>query len=386
MPLRQAYFGLSAPIQSLTRTRVHFHYFGKNYTLSTLGKPSSELIAHLYHFVGFSPRKGARSSTERLTSSDDFSLSVTKKRSKSSSSSSSTSPSLLSARGGRRQVSSKSVCQPRTEKQPVIVRVDDQVSPRRSTSSTPVKVPTPDTEPLSDRSPLKTSRRLFSSSSSESDRATGRGHKSVESRAGQSLLSSPTVSDSFFASSQEPQTFLWESETIPVKVIYNRAGRLFEEHLKRQHIKPKSQRKTKDLESFVNQAEEELVYERLTFEYYQAKRRPFAHLPLAEKPDWYYHAFSKNFTGRRLKNLLYILNQIRKEKGDSTLDNYVEYYWYLNHKGHSLYLTELANHHNVTYDPSLYRERIIEQDQASAQKYSAAHYAVHPRFTSNLSI
>ena len=393
--LRQAYFGIQQTCTSSTRVKVRFVFQGKNYTLSTFGRPGRDLITHLYQFAYTNtPRKGARSSTERITSSEEFNLShLHKSRAKSSSSSSSSqSPSLVPQRRQNTSVHRTSA------NKPLLVRVDDQISPpRRSKSSTPVRTPTPDTEPIIEpitdryslRSRASTSvRRLFSTSSSGSEGNSGRGPQPAnQSRAGQSLLASQDESSpSCFGNSQENLPFLWDTETIPVKVIYNRAGRLYERHLHKQQLRPLAKRTTRDLESFVDKAEENLVAEQLALEYYQAKRRPFAHLAIVDKPDWYSHAFNRHYCAHKLSNLLYILNQSRKDKGDSTLDNFVEYYWYLNHKGHSLYLTQIANREPVAYDPSVYRQKIIEQDIAQAEQYQFEHFAVHPRRSSHLSI
>jgi hypothetical protein len=372
LPIETAYFGISGPVTNATHCKVRFHHFGKNYSLSTFGRPNRDLITSIFRFVRGVKGNGARSSTESIASSPRFNRTVQNKRSKSSSSSSSSSSSLLvPAASKHRSRLIKSVYGKGTERPPVIVRIDSL--PR---SSTPVRVSTPDTEPLADKSSPRscaslTARRLFSSSSNESDGNSGSGNQPVnQSRAGQSLSTTlENQSASLLGDSQRPRFTLWDTETIPVKVIYNRAARLYQEHLNEQLSKPKSKRNIKDLESFVDTAEEELVSEQLAFEYYQAKRLQYKNTPFLELPNFATYTFNPRTNTRYVSNLRSTLNKIRSVNGDSTLDNNLEYYWYLNHKGHSLYLSELANRLTVTYDPSVYRQRILEQDIEQATQF-----------------
>ena len=390
IPIHQAYFSIPR-VNSGTCVKVRFYHLGKSYSLSVFGKPDREIITLIYqHIQG--KRYGARSSTESIASSRELNRTkrskssssssspslvpaassyrlrqktVSTKRSKSSSSSSS--PSLVPAASSYRS-RKNSKCAFGIEQPPLLVRVDSL--PR---SSTPVRIPTPDTEPLSDksspRSRLSTpARRLFSSSSDDN---SGKGQQPVnQSRAGQSLSNTlENLSASLLGDSQESKFFLWDTETIPVKVIYTRAGQLYENHIKAEFSKPKTKRKFRDLESFTDQAEEDLVTERLAFEYYQAQRLGYSHLPLCDLPTWYSNAFIPKSNKLYLQRLRITLNTIRSLKLDSTLDNNVEFYWYLNHKGHSLYLSELANRKSVTYIPSIYRQRIIAQTIAEANEF-----------------
>jgi len=396
LTLRQAYFyNPRVPIH--TCCKVRFYHLGKSYSLSVFGKPDREIITLLYqHSQG--KRYGARSSTESIAKGRELNRKTSYRRSKSTSSSSSSSQAPAASSRKQRQSesarskrsrsttssSSSSLLVPSTsgyellktarkpfgpEKSPLVVRVDDL--PR---SSTPVRTSTPDTEPLSNRSSPRSrlstpARRLFSSSSSDDNSGIGRQPVNT-SRAGQSLTDTlENRSPSVLEDSQEARFFLWDTETIPVKIIYDRVGHLYERHIREEFKKPKAKRFIKNIESFTDSAEEQLVTERLAFEYYQAKRRPFSRTPLCEKPKWYYNAYNPTANTKSVSNLLSVVNQIRSANCDSNLDNFVEFYWYLNHKGHSLYLSELANQQAVTYSPSLYRERILAQEIELATKF-----------------
>jgi len=169
--------------------------------------------------------------------------------------------------------------------------------------------------------------------------------------------------------SVESDLYLWDSETIPVSVIYKRAGYLYERFVDKEYRKRPSRRSVRQLESFVDEAEEDLVRERLTVEYYSAKRLPFASVPVLETPNWYFNPFNYDLELLKLENLKTGVNQLRTSRGDATLDNYVEYYWDLNRRGHRYFLVEFRNKEVAGYTPSLYREKCLAEDIAAVREW-----------------
>jgi hypothetical protein len=139
---------------------------------------------------------------------------------------------------------------------------------------------------------------------------------------------------------------------------------LYEQFLSQQFRKRPSNRSVKHLESFLDSAEEDLTTERLSFEFHTAERIPFAETPVEQTPHWYFLPYNSDRDVARLTLLLSNINLIRLSEGESKLDNFVEYYWNLNHRGHIIFLEEFRNKEVPAYNPALYRQRIIAEDIA----------------------
>ena len=370
--LREARFLSPRAFSKRTRCYVNF-YLDKSYSLSCTGKPDQKLLSILYHFVDSDSRANPLASTDPVTSQDLASLNLSsrklirEKSSDESSSSPSPSPSLLTI-----------VKKGKTKGGPSVPKVKFESDISTATS---------DTEKLSDsiHSPPALTRALSSGSDSQSDcsaKSCGRGKakkaKPTSGRSSDSASSSPlpgtSTADPYLDRPHNPTVpVTWDTETVPVALISTRAKKLHQTHKKQQkHIHP-SYKVSKSVSEFLDQAEEELVCERLSLEYYSAERSPLTSAARGVKPAFYYRAYKQHREIKRLSGLIHSLNEIKLAGEESVIESGLDYYWDLNKRGFELFNEELQIDPETPYTPAVYREKIIISDICRVTEHKINH-------------
>ena len=371
VPLRQAPFCYPENHTPQTKTIVHFIHQKKSYRLTCSGRPGTGLISHLSEFVYAAGE--ARSSSESIWSyrrsgkSSDSSETVRRNAKSSSSSAGSRAASV-----GRKVY--KKVFQTFSQRSSPQVPAEGR---RESTPSTESISDSRLSEPIPSTSKGRFAQKQRSSSSRSTPCKSTSGAKGVSPAKRPREYLGQSHSLEYIKPSFEKQLYLWDTETIPVQVIYSRAGFLYQAHVQTELRKQAARRKFKPLDSFVDSAEEDLVRERLTLELYSAERIPTDSAPYGQNPYWLNAVYSFRREHRKLVKLLASVNEIRLTEDKPKLDSFVEYYWDLNRRGFASFSLDREWDETLVYAPSFYREKILAEDLAASirrdHQFSSAH-------------
>ena len=365
-----------------TKCQINF-YLDRSYSLVCRGKPNAKLISILYHFVELDSKAHPLASTSPLASQDLNNLVLSSGNSRSSASSSDSEsliqPKRLRSRHEKTGAGSPkpSTSKPRSSKSPSSDPKKSRAKVSGKGSFSKASSGCSDTELLTDPSfragPDK--RKPPVSSGSSSDGSTGKGKKgpspsktkkSPTKGSGSESNSSPQpgTSVSFLESSQPRVATHWDTERIPVGVIYERAGKLLQKHKNQQRHLTIDYRVRLCLEDFVDQAEEELANECLAFEYHLAERTPQANRLRGVDSAFLTRPYKHKRDSKKVVRLISELNEIRTANYQTNYDSCLDYYWDLNSRGHLIYSDDYILDEETSYVPAVYRQKALALDIA----------------------